>query len=732
MADGEWRGSFGGLDLNEIAIRVEDEQIDGQWNFGENRALTLAERTANNAADATIYPNALRAGYNPSADAYPTSPNKWAAIDFVVVTNRETGNRIHARSLSLSNVQDPSEINLKLAAVVGGDIQGGGGGSPNGYGPNDDGTDLTSLGEGVTIGFMGAMGLAPNLAYEDFSARIGFSTAEAIRHEELTVTLQEEVNLPQATITIDGDMDAVTSPYDDEVFAFREEGTVFIGSNKVNYAHRTSGTLFGCSGGTGTFAAGYTVRHKNNRSGGRLNFRTSRALTNDNASRLNIDSDGSFKIGERITFNDDSQAWFAISGGVSRFRKVTGAENLTATVIDDNNLGAGTETTTRSWAVVGNTPYGGKTEVAEVEITDAPDNMGQAHYVKLEWDGGIGVDNWDVLRTTGGARTPIVLGQKHLGKTGSGGGAVVPHGAESVDYGQSAVSADEVQTIQIFYATGGEFKLSMPTFDASPTSAIDFLDAAEDADIVKDALVALAGIGPTDVTVELGGYAVWRVTFQDNLAEQDIPMIIGDTYTLESEIDEDLTDSVQPPPPSFRIREMVKGGATTYDEIDEIRNNTSDVLTDGRFDPADGFSIREIDTPTDALENDQAVIYGKAVSSDTKLVIYDGSDERFVVDSVTKANTQTDNYTLVLTDAIKAVEINSASNKTVTIPPHSDVAFPVGTTLEIYRRGAGTVTIAAGSGVTTRAKALGVSPQHGVARLRQRASDEWVISGDLA
>jgi hypothetical protein len=97
-------------------------------------------------------------------------------------------------------------------------------------------------------------------------------------------------------------------------------------------------------------------------------------------------------------------------------------------------------------------------------------------------------------------------------------------------------------------------------------------------------------------------------------------------------------------------------------------------------------------------------------------------------------NTQTANYTLVLTDAGKTVEINSASALTATVPPNSSVAFPIGTIVEVARYGAGTVAIAAGAGVTIRSRGslLSIGNQYGAVSLRKRATDEWVLVGDLA
>lgn len=97
------------------------------------------------------------------------------------------------------------------------------------------------------------------------------------------------------------------------------------------------------------------------------------------------------------------------------------------------------------------------------------------------------------------------------------------------------------------------------------------------------------------------------------------------------------------------------------------------------------------------------------------------------------ANTvRTADYTLALADANTAVEANSTSGVTITVPPNSSVAFPVGTVLEIARLNTGSVTVAAGAGVTLRtASSLSLRSQYSVASLRKRATNEWLVTGDL-
>jgi hypothetical protein len=97
-------------------------------------------------------------------------------------------------------------------------------------------------------------------------------------------------------------------------------------------------------------------------------------------------------------------------------------------------------------------------------------------------------------------------------------------------------------------------------------------------------------------------------------------------------------------------------------------------------------------------------------------------------------NTQTASYTLVLTDGFKTVEMNNASANNLTVPPNSSVAFPVGTIIDLVQIGAGQTTVVAGAGVTISSKSgnLKLTGQWSGASLYKRATNTWVLVGDLA
>lgn len=101
-------------------------------------------------------------------------------------------------------------------------------------------------------------------------------------------------------------------------------------------------------------------------------------------------------------------------------------------------------------------------------------------------------------------------------------------------------------------------------------------------------------------------------------------------------------------------------------------------------------------------------------------------------------NTQTGTtYTTVLADNGKLVTLSNASGITLTIPPNSSVAYPVGAQLNLAQLGAGQVTFAGGSGVTivstgATASAPKLRVQYSTATAIQTSADNWLVVGDIS
>ena len=94
-------------------------------------------------------------------------------------------------------------------------------------------------------------------------------------------------------------------------------------------------------------------------------------------------------------------------------------------------------------------------------------------------------------------------------------------------------------------------------------------------------------------------------------------------------------------------------------------------------------------------------------------------------------------YTFVLADDGKFVTASNADPITVTIPPISSEAYPIGAQLNIVQKGAGQVTFAQGAGVTIRstgttASAPKLRVQYSSATAVHEGSDIWYVVGDIS
>jgi hypothetical protein len=130
-------------------------------------------------------------------------------------------------------------------------------------------------------------------------------------------------------------------------------------------------------------------------------------------------------------------------------------------------------------------------------------------------------------------------------------------------------------------------------------------------------------------------------------------------------------------------------------------------ITTGHNAPT-GFSSGEVVTATKLNNHVNSATVTAIQTADisdaqiTTAKIADDAVTAAKLDGVSSLNTQTDNYTLVLGDAGRVIDMNAATDKTVTIPTNATAAFATGATVLLARRGAGEVTVSGASGVTVR------------------------------
>lgn len=125
-------------------------------------------------------------------------------------------------------------------------------------------------------------------------------------------------------------------------------------------------------------------------------------------------------------------------------------------------------------------------------------------------------------------------------------------------------------------------------------------------------------------------------------------------------------------------------------------------------------------------------------SSDSSITFTTGAGTlslQAVASSKFDINAQTStSYTLVIGDAGKLVTLTNAAAITLTIPPHVDVAFDNGQQVALYAKGAGTVTVTAGAGVTLRSRGsvYDSAGQYAMISIVQDVENTWIVSGDIA
>ena len=138
---------------------------------------------------------------------------------------------------------------------------------------------------------------------------------------------------------------------------------------------------------------------------------------------------------------------------------------------------------------------------------------------------------------------------------------------------------------------------------------------------------------------------------------------------------------------------------------------------------AKGANLEATDTFAIAEDNGAGGFTSKSVT---------GENIKNAITEISKTENTTD-YTLVLSDKDKLIEMNVAIVNTLTIPTNASVAFPIGTQLAIVQKGAGKTTIAGDTGVTVYSEGNKFSfvGQYGLATIIKCDTDTWYLGGNL-
>ena len=91
-------------------------------------------------------------------------------------------------------------------------------------------------------------------------------------------------------------------------------------------------------------------------------------------------------------------------------------------------------------------------------------------------------------------------------------------------------------------------------------------------------------------------------------------------------------------------------------------------------------------------------------------------------------------YPLILTDDGKLITMTNAAANTLTVPLNATIAFPIGTQILVEQNGTGQTTITPEGAVILLSAGglLATSSQYSMVTLIKKATDTWLVAGDLA
>jgi hypothetical protein len=104
------------------------------------------------------------------------------------------------------------------------------------------------------------------------------------------------------------------------------------------------------------------------------------------------------------------------------------------------------------------------------------------------------------------------------------------------------------------------------------------------------------------------------------------------------------------------------------------------------------------------------------------------NEDSFAPKFLTETAEKTANYTIGLADTNKVVLMNGTS-LTLEIPTNDTTAFPIGSVVVVYNANSTNLVIAGAATVTVRNS--GSLAQYGEVSLRKRATNEWILAGNV-
>jgi hypothetical protein len=236
-------------------------------------------------------------------------------------------------------------------------------------------------------------------------------------------------------------------------------------------------------------------------------------------------------------------------------------------------------------------------------------------------------------------------------------------------------------------------------------------EAISDAGTAADTKVSTAVAALTKSSVGLANV--------DNTADSAKPVSTAQSNAIATAKAEAIADATS------QVNALLTGAPAALNTLDELAAALGD---DANFASTVTTSLglkAPLASPT---------FTGTVTVAASGIAFTDGTQTKEGVPSRTPIIAKTASYTLsALTERDSLIEVANASATTITIPTNATVAYPVGTSIDILQTSTGQVTIAGAGGVTVNATpGLKLRTQWSGATLFKRATDTWVVYGDLS
>jgi hypothetical protein len=279
---------------------------------------------------------------------------------------------------------------------------------------------------------------------------------------------------------------------------------------------------------------------------------------------------------------------------------------------------------------------------------------------------------------------------------------------------------------------------ALATAASDATTKADAAQAAADADATTKADAAAAAAisaAATDATTKAANAKSEAITAAATAADTKVSDHSTDTTNVHGISDTSL----------LALKSEVAAVTATTLGLGDV-DNTADASKPVSTAQASAIATAKSEAIADATAQVNAVIAAAPAALDTldELAAALGDDANYAttvttalagkVPSATPISQKTASYTLSsINEKDSMIEIDAAGATTVTVPTDAAVAFPVGTSLDILRVGAGAVDVVGAGGVTVNATpGLKLRSQWSSATLIKRAADTWVLVGDLS